>query len=710
MAPQKKAQAKAAQKASVPASAAPNDAEAEASSVSSPAKMDDEPKNDFKATPLICLNEATANFGTWEVCVVAPKMQNYTYTWDGQERKGTNFRCTLVSTDDDTQYCLAEVRKVKGSPANIFEKATKDFQESFRFRMSKVVLQGKAKVEYNNASCKFTVDLTATTMTKLLQTGTTMTPKPDITCADCLAINQAQAFDITALVESVSERRDIKDNRKVRDVYLIDGSSSSGATTPIQASSVASPAEEQEEKKMVRLKVAVYYDTDRKGIDPDFIKLIIDAKSSPKAIHFYGLSARAEGKGYIFETMRSGYVITPATGARAEKLVMDHAAILDAKTKMEVQTLETQWEEPDDYLINEEGQETFCAHLADMSKPTAITSLDAKPTLWQTNWVFPGLERGNMTNEKGNLWLTVNLEDSTGQVAVNMDEKTALSLSGHGNAENFLQAVLDGDPVFPTLVSAKIVRKLKRVSQDNEDSVEATEQETTYVNNKIISISVQDLTVPRTLTCLDLISMLRATASLSSAIFPVSLNMLMPSKLYPLLVKYPKSNLMASPCKKIWTIIKATKKSTCTDEPPYQVMTNDVQDALDMSDQEVKKNYNMITMCNKDNRPSLMLTPSHGKTVYALVVITAVDGSTLYTENVETIQEADKENLARAIRQEMTLVARLLEYTASQKRAKWDDTKSPLQSSKCRTLSRSPTGPELDPMCVDPPCKKPRTA
>ena len=139
-------------------------------------------------------------------------------------------------------------------------------------------------------------------------------------------------------------------------------------------------------------------------------------------------------------------------------------------------------------------------------------------------------------------------------------------------------------------------------------------------------------------------------------------------------------------------------------------MTKDVQDAVEMWDQECKNTYTMITMCNKDNRSSLMLTPSHGKTVYALVVITAVDGSTLYTENVETLHGADKDNLARAIRQEMTLVARLLEYTASNKMAKWDDTKSPLQSSKCRILSKSPTGPELDPMCVDSPSKKPRTA
>ena len=134
----------------------------------------------------------------------------------------------------------------------------------------------------------------------------------------------------------------------------------------------------------------------------------------------------------------------------------------------------------------------------------------------------------------------------------------------------------------------------------------------------------------------------------------------MPSKLYPLVVQYPTPNLAAQPCKKIWTIIKATKKSTCTDEPLYQVMIDDIQDALETwnqenTDQETKQTYKMITMCTKDNRASLMLTNAH----YALAVITAVDGSTLYSENTETLQRDEKENLAKAIRQEMTLVTRL---------------------------------------------------
>ena len=70
---------------------------------------------------LRCLNDATRKFAVWDVCVADAKVQEYTYMWEGQMRKGKTFRCTLVSIVDESQYCLAEIRKVKGSPANIFE-------------------------------------------------------------------------------------------------------------------------------------------------------------------------------------------------------------------------------------------------------------------------------------------------------------------------------------------------------------------------------------------------------------------------------------------------------------------------------------------------------------------------------------------------------------------------------------------------------------
>ena len=437
---------------------------------------------------------------------------------------------------------------------------------------------------------------------------------------------------------------------------------------------------------------------DSNGDEPEFIKNLLEAKGCQKPYHFFGLSAQFKDKGYIIETTR-GYLVTPATGTRADALVRDQVSILATKENTTVRTLESKWESPDDSFVGQQGQETFCAHLADMGKPTGISALDDKPTLWQTNWVFPTLEPGTMTNEKGKLWLTVSLEDLTGQTTVTMDEKTALSLSGSLDKDAFLQAVRDGDPVFPTMVSAKIVRKLKTVQREDNQQ----ETPTTFVNNHIIEVSRQDTELLRTDTCLNLIGILRTSAAMSSAILPVSLRMLMPSKLYPLLVQYPVPDVPAQPCKKVWVLIKATKKSTCTDEPPYQVITDGVEDVLDelsgveppASKTDGPKTYKMITMCNKDNRSTLMLTPSHGKHVYALAVITAVHGNTLYAENVESLQQAEKEKITKTIRQEMALVTLLLQH---KKYATWDETTSPIASSRCRALGRSPTGPELEAM------------
>ena len=78
--------------------------------------------------------------------------------------------------------------------------------------------------------------------------------------------------------------------------------------------------------------------------------------------------------------MRKGYIITPATGTRADKLVCEHGSLLMLKGNTTVRTLEKTWEYSEDMLADEPGQETFCVHLADMAKPTGISALDDKTT------------------------------------------------------------------------------------------------------------------------------------------------------------------------------------------------------------------------------------------------------------------------------------------------------------------------------------------
>ena len=90
------------------------------------------------------------------------------------------------------------------------------------------------------------------------------------------------------------------------------------------------------------------------------------------------------------------------------------------------------------------------------------------------------------------------------------------------------------------------------------------------------------------------------------------------------------------------------------------MITDDVEDMLDtpesVASPHAQSKYKLIIMCTKENQSALRLAPSHGKHVYALVVITAVHEKTLFAENVETLQKDEKEQLTKAMKQEMMLV------------------------------------------------------
>jgi hypothetical protein len=521
-----------------------------------------------------------------------------------------------------------------------------------------------------------------------------------------------QAFDITAQIDEISARRCIKERRCVRDVFLVDGSTTeaNSGESPPAASESHLPTDDN---ALIRLKVTVWYDATAQGDDPDFIAQLLKSTGTAQPFHFLGLAAQSKNGQYRIETMRSWYHIAAAMGSRAQMLEEKHAELLCRKQQSKMKTLQTAYSgaDNDEELNKVPGQETFCCHISDMSKKTGITAIDDGPTVWQINWVFATLDPQQMLTEAGDrLWLRLVLSDLTGQASVQMGEKIALALSGRDSKDEFTKAVSDGDPVFPTMLSVKIARRMKSM-QNNEGSGSIQ-----FISNIVIDACPQDTAVPRTQTSITLINVLRCSARMSGAILPASLSMMMPSKLYPLLIKYPDADLQPQPCSRVWVVIKATKKSTCTDEAPYQVTTTGITDALHSLDgsaasdstaasDEVK--YTMTSMCNKENRTSLMLTPSHGKHVFALAVITACQDGTLFAENVEQLQASEKDRLLSTMRQEMTLVVKLMQSMESNQATPWSDSASPLVSQKCRALGRSPTGPPVDAMEVSV-AKKPR--
>ena len=198
---------------------------------------------------------------------------------------------------------------------------------------------------------------------------------------------------------------------------------------------------------------------------------------------------------YQIETGRAWNCISDATGKRADELQSLHPSLTEVMKNTAVRTLQTTWtmDNTDEALQQEPGKDTFCDVLSDMSQTTGIPSLDNTTTVWQANWVLPTIEPGAMLTETGNrLWVRVNLADITGSTTTAMNEKTSLALSGYVSKEEFIQAVQDGDPVFPIVMSAKLARKIRSMEKDDGPASE------TYVNVNIIDASSQDFTYART--------------------------------------------------------------------------------------------------------------------------------------------------------------------------------------------------------------------
>ena len=150
-------------------------------------------------------------------------------------------------------------------------------------------------------------------MDPLLRGALSFLPDPPISCADCIAFKQFQAFDITALVESVSAPRPVA-SRYVREIFLIDGTKTSGVASP----AAAKPDESRPEQCVIP-KVVMFYDRVASGTeDPPIVKDMVENAGKDAPYHFFGLQARTAQKGgHVISTSRTWYKIEKAQIGRA---------------------------------------------------------------------------------------------------------------------------------------------------------------------------------------------------------------------------------------------------------------------------------------------------------------------------------------------------------------------------------------------------------
>ena len=158
------------------------------------------------------LNQRSAGLGQWDVSVYNPAKHEWKYTpkGTGQAKTGAAFRCILVSLLDHSQYVSAHL-VMRSDNMVPLQQAGAKFKAGLKFRISKVVFDSLSKQEFLRTPLKHRVDLAKTKTDPLMQLkqGEMVQPAPAMNIKDCKTLQQTQRFDVTALMDAMSEVRSV---------------------------------------------------------------------------------------------------------------------------------------------------------------------------------------------------------------------------------------------------------------------------------------------------------------------------------------------------------------------------------------------------------------------------------------------------------------------------------------------------------------------
>ena len=93
-----------------------------------------------------------------------------------------------------------------------------------------MALESSAKQEYLHTPIKLKIDLAKTKAEGLMQQkqGETVQPCPSMSIKDCKKLQHTQRFDVTALMDALSEVRSVNPTRQVITITIIDDSGDDG--------------------------------------------------------------------------------------------------------------------------------------------------------------------------------------------------------------------------------------------------------------------------------------------------------------------------------------------------------------------------------------------------------------------------------------------------------------------------------------------------
>lgn len=346
-------------------------------SAAQPASASAAPPAALNFLPLSQLNKASVKVGgEWAVSAYRPVEDNYEYSYQGKPRKGTNFVVTLVSVDDPSQYCQGQFKK-NSKNAVKYEQVKKTIEHGRRFVMSRVNFVDDAKLAYVSCSLKWVVDLCSTKMDACVETSISVVqPVPTPSIAGSADVEGNQFFDVTALVQEVSDVTEHSNNRSSFVTKIYDG------TLDPKINKV----------KVMPLKV--YFDTTPASgtvltsqSGKEMKALVEQHMQSKTPMSFFCISGAQDDNGkFAFRTTKNTF-IAGAVGAKADKMkesVELHDLKVENTAIFEIQTTTATARD----WSAEPGKETRCGLLATFGRSaTGVKELDVGETIWQCNWV-----------------------------------------------------------------------------------------------------------------------------------------------------------------------------------------------------------------------------------------------------------------------------------------------------------------------------------
>ena len=625
------------------------------------------------------LNPSFARHGVFDLAVWLPKIHTYQYIAkkSGNTMQGADFRCFMVDPSDRTMYVVAHLA-MRNDNMGPLTNAEKKFEAGAKFRCSQVSLDSNVKQEYMHAPVKVRINLATTKSEKVvgLPTGETYQPEPAMTIAYCKQLTSSCRFDVTAIIDEVSEPRPIAHDRQVVSVTLIDDSADQGA-----------PAE---------LSFSLWQDLPLSKDDCATFDTLRKAAEAKQCLSLFALQGKHSNKGFSFEAdSKKEFFVFPAVGKRADALAEVAEELLKIpKDKRDV--LEQATYEARDYE-HEPGQQTMCKLLQDLANTTDVHGLNEKPTLWNANWVEVERPQGeNLLKKDGSsLWFQVSLRDLSGQVTgVWMNEKSALSLSGLENKDEFIESLSSGNQVFPVMSAVKVIRESRTTSSENGSSTQASKMN---VNLVVVSAIAQPFDEAPSNSALEMIPLMKDHKDDTSAILPAALDMVDTSKHYALTVrlKAHDGSTIQLPCQKVIALVFSSQKceTSQTETGSYYITTKGIEDALaaeDTSEVIEKKTFTLSAMCTLSNLTQYRLDGTKKQKQAAIVILAAKTPDAFIVESMQCLQPNEVSAVRESL-QRLQFFAMHMYMRDRKRTVEWNDECSPAKSKKCRTMGRSPS-------------------